>query len=85
MSNQFIIRVYDMEWGMYMYYVAGLTLYAWSSSPSDAQAYTMYDSAVSRRDTLKRILWERNEYDRKYKDLEIIPVKIIVKLTEEEE
>lgn len=76
MSKQFIIRAYDIEYDMYMYYVAGLKLYAWSSSPADAQAYTMYESAVNRRNTLQRRLWLSDEYNVKYKDLEIITIKI---------
>lgn len=76
MSKQFIIRAYHMDLNTYMYYVAGLKLYAWSSSPADAQAYTMYESAVNRMNTLKRRLWQCGEYNVKYKDLEIIPIKI---------
>lgn len=76
MSKQFIIRAYHMELNEHMYYVAGLKWYAWSSSPADAQAYTMYESAVNRMNTLKRRLWQSDEYNVKYKDLEIITIKI---------
>lgn len=80
MSTQFVIRAYDTEWEMYMYYTAGLTLHAWSSNPSYAQIYPMRESAVGRRDTMIRILLKEGKYNNKYRNLEVVPVEVTASL-----
>ena len=72
MDTQFVIRKYDEEHGVYLYYTAGLKLNSWSSNPSHAQAYTMKESAVNRKDTLARMLAQKG----KYPIIEVVPVKV---------
>ena len=72
MNAQFVIRKYDEEYEVYLYYTAGLKLNSWSSNVSHAQAFTMKDSAVNRKGTLARILAQKGEYG----ILDVIPVNV---------